>query len=61
MSIKKKILLHVIVRFPWRRDIRALSRNNVNMLAAIPLMTLTSALSRNNAAVHGYISLVTQQ
>jgi hypothetical protein len=23
-----KILLHVIVRFPWRRDVGALSRNN---------------------------------
>jgi hypothetical protein len=34
----KGILLHVIVRFPWRSDIGGLPHNNVNTLVAISLM-----------------------
>jgi hypothetical protein len=44
--ICRYILLHAIVRFPWRHDIGDLSSSNVNTLVAISLMTL--------AAVHHY-------
>jgi hypothetical protein len=45
-SLKEGAILNVILRFPWRRDVGALSCNNANTLVAISLMTL--------AATHHY-------
>jgi hypothetical protein len=42
-SLKEGAILHVTVRFPWRRDVGVLSRNNANTLVAISLMTLAAA------------------